>query len=192
MGNSLLPGVRGWNPRFGIEIECVSLYPLPLLTSMLRFCCPTIPFAQTHSDFEVWQVTIDNSIDSGENFAAEIKSPICEVGDFAQIIQVVSALRSLGCYTNLSCGLHVHVSANSRKFRLNASAITKQSERLPQRAWRKRRKHCNPNRCVVVQSLANNHVEIRVGNGTLNRRGVIQTILSAMRIADNIYTGVGV
>lgn len=65
---------------------------------------------QNYRDFSYWYIGDDSSI-TGPGVHIEASSPILRgAKGLSQVRQVCRILQDLGCKTNSSCGLHVHVS----------------------------------------------------------------------------------
>lgn len=101
------------NRPFGVELEFNSA-PHP---QVLAWMIEQLGFKaadgddpmRNYRDFTYWYVGDDSSI-SGPGVHIEVSSPILRgAKGLAEVRKVCRALQDLGCKTNASCGLHVHV-----------------------------------------------------------------------------------
>jgi len=106
--------------NFGIEIECIRPHGLDYQATRQsvanRICTAGYQavVAQYHgSNYAVWQIETDGSVRASSDRRGcemECVSPILRGEDGVQeLLAVGNLLSALGCYTNISTGLHVHM-----------------------------------------------------------------------------------
>lgn len=100
------------NRTFGIEIEIISPLDGPELASALLGHGIDIHYAgYTHRVTTGWKIVTDASLSNGGRggYGLEIVSPILRGFDGLTAVEnILAALRAVGCWTNRSCGVHVH------------------------------------------------------------------------------------
>jgi hypothetical protein len=102
---------------FGVEIECYA--PMSAnLEAALQAAGVQVSRAvgSIHSVTPGWKVVHDGSLASRINgfIGREVVSPILKGEDgIAQVLKVAAAIEAAGCKVDKSCGLHVHVGAQS-------------------------------------------------------------------------------
>ena len=115
------------NRPFGVELEFNSA-PHPQVVAwmieQLGFkAADSDEPMNNYRDFTYWYVGDDSSI-SGPGVHIEVSSPILRgAKGLAEVRKVCRVLQQLGCKTNSSCGLHVHVAQGRLSPRVTYSLI---------------------------------------------------------------------
>lgn len=104
------PGVNSLFARtFGIEIECYGATRAAITRAVIAQNQVIYPEAYNHRDRGVAKIVSDASL-TGENTNEVVLPPY---SDFDVLEVFCSALKSVGCKVNRSCGLHVHIDART-------------------------------------------------------------------------------
>lgn len=92
---------------FGIEIECYGATRAAITRAVMAQNQVIYPQSYNHRDNGVAKIVSDSSL-TGENTNEVVLPPY---SDFDALQVFCSALKSVGCKVNRSCGLHVHIDA---------------------------------------------------------------------------------
>jgi uncharacterized membrane protein len=117
--------------RFGIEIEFTGITREQAAETAAGYFGTNAYFDGTFYNVysalddqgRKWKFVSDASIEAqmksggaivgaGDEYKAELVSPICRYGDISVIQELVRKLRAAGAFSNKSCGVHVHVDAS--------------------------------------------------------------------------------
>lgn len=158
--------------KWGIELEITRL-DMSNACQLLRqngvFCKQWgSPTGMDPKDFFTWHIGSDTTI--GAN-GCELRSPIFQDGrnNIVDVMFVVDVLKKGGASTNHNCGIHIHLSGFTRL------------PVLQNFAKKSRRKYCMTHgRYTPIRKISDDHVEIRVYNGTLNKRYIARSILECI------------
>jgi hypothetical protein len=112
--------------KFGIEIETVGLGWAGLAAAIQKVVGGTTQYTSggmelTAADGRVWSVVRDGSLSGSVN--GEIVSPILTYADLEPLQEVVREVRKAGARVDSSCGIHVHVGAESFDARAVANLV---------------------------------------------------------------------
>ena len=108
---------------FGIEIECVGLYPRRAAEALRNAGITCVDAGYTHQRMTDWKVVTDGSL-SGRNGSCEVVSPVLRGSDgLAEVRTVMKVLREAGAHVNQSCGMHVHVGVDHLTRKQQANII---------------------------------------------------------------------
>ena len=108
---------------FGIEIECVGLYPRRAAEALRNAGITCVDAGYTHQRMTDWKVVTDGSL-SGRNGSCEVVSPVLRGSDgLAEVRTVMKVLREAGAHVNESCGMHVHVGVDHLTRKQQANII---------------------------------------------------------------------
>lgn len=161
--------------QWGVEIEFASPYSEYDLLQRLPI---QVEITNKEPSSPVWFIGRDMSIFSNLRldgfFGLELRSK--RNPELAEVASVIQSLRKLGCRTTNTCGLHVHVShpVQDIGIRLQMNGI-----------WDTRLRWCGglelrEDKYRPVRRISNQHIEVRLYNGSLNTRHVLRSIKQAL------------
>jgi hypothetical protein len=115
------------NRKFGIEIEYVGATRSEVARAISDAGVACHVEGYNHTTRSYWKIVTDASLHDRSGLTGEIVSPILQGEDgFAQLKKVCDAINSIeGVTVNRSCGLHVHLDAQS----MTVSQVAKVFER---------------------------------------------------------------
>lgn len=154
------------NRKFGVELEfCNAPHPEVVVWHLRQLGLEAydtidagvVPRGRQYS---YWEIKNDYSI-TGPGFRYEIASPILKgISGLAEVRQVCRILQKLGCQTNTSCGLHVHVSDKHLSVQALLSLFLRyaENEKLIDSWIHKTRRRDRNHSCT---SLKNTHKEVK-------------------------------
>lgn len=115
--------------RFGLEIEFTGITRATAARAVADALNSTERYeGGNYSTYEIrtadnrkWKVMSDASISAenrtggyaGNDYKCEFVTPICTYEDIERIQEIVRALRGVGAKVNSSCGIHIHIDANT-------------------------------------------------------------------------------
>jgi hypothetical protein len=111
------------NLTFGIEIECVGLYPQRAAAALIAAGITCRDAGYTHRTMPEWKVVTDGSL-RGRNGSCEVVSPVLSgTAGLAEVRTVMKVLRDAGARINESCGMHVHIGVDGSLTRQEQAAV---------------------------------------------------------------------
>jgi len=111
------------NLTFGIEIECVGLYPSRAAAALIAAGITCQDAGYTHRTMPEWKVVTDGSL-RGRNGSCEVVSPVLSgTAGLAEVRTVMKVLRDAGARINESCGMHVHIGVDGSLTRQEQAAV---------------------------------------------------------------------
>lgn len=98
--------------KFGIELECFNATQNQVAQALINVGINAITSFYSGSNYGVWQIKTDGSIQGVNGF--EVVSPILEgEAGIAEARKVCEVLVAIGAQVNKSCGFHIHHNAKN-------------------------------------------------------------------------------